>query len=121
MLLSFFRKPAPRKVVPAKPLKELQDAFGPPRTPEEIGANLSELESRLNARMACPAGRNQVFIRSLVTRTGTTPPRIALKCSLRRDIGLKPDVFYEHIRDVCCSNPNQCPAFQKFQDRFVQT
>ncbi len=99
----------------------VQDEFGPPLTLEELRANLTELERKLNAEMQCPAGRNQVFLRSLLTGSGTTPPRIALKCHLRKDIGENPVVFYEHIRDVCCAGPEQCPAYQAFKERFVQT
>lgn len=95
--------------------------FGPPLSAEESGANLTVLERDLNARMVCPAGKNQVFIRSLVVVGGTTPPRIALKCHLRRDIGLSAEVYYEHIRDVCCRDPGQCQAYNEFKDRFVQT
>lgn len=89
----------------------------PPLTPEETRGNLSKLENELNAKMVCQAGKNQVFIRSLVTLNGPTPPRIALKCPLRRDIGQKPEVFYEHIRDVCCGDPNQCEAYRAFHKR----
>lgn len=96
-------------------------AFGPPITPEETKANLSDLERSLNRDMKCPAGKNQVFIRSLITKAGPTPPRIALKCTYRKDIHLPAEVFYEHIRDVCCGDPSQCPAYQAFKERFVQT
>ena len=99
----------------------MADAFGPPLTPTELRGNLSELEHRLNAEMKCQAGKNQVFIRSLLTGSGTTRPRITLKCHLRKDIGLRPEVFYEHIRDVCCRDPEQCEAYRHFKDRFVQT
>jgi hypothetical protein len=99
----------------------LEQAFGPPLTPEEQTANLSTLERKLNREMKCPAGKNQVFLRSLLTGQGTTRPRIALKCHLRRDIGRTAEVFYEHIRDVCCSDPEQCEAYRKFKSRFVQT
>jgi len=93
----------------------------PPLTPEETKGNLSLLERKLNESMKCPAGKNHVFIRSLVTINGTTPPRIALKCQLRRDIGQKPEVFHDHIRDICCSDPSKCEAYQKFKGRYVQT
>jgi hypothetical protein len=95
----------------------VKEAFGPPLTPEELGGNLSDLERNLNADMICPAGKNQVYIRSLLTGNGTTQPRIALKCSLRRDIGLEPEVFYGHIRDVCACDPEQCPAYRHFRQR----
>jgi hypothetical protein len=110
---------------PASPVRKtrslVEQQFGPPITPEEERANLSELEHKLNAEMKCQAGKNQVFIRSLLTGTGTTQPRVMLKCHLRRDIGLKPDVFYEHIRDVCCSDPEKCEAYRNFKERFVET
>jgi len=101
--------------------KLVEKAFGPPLLEEEKNANLTELERSLNAQMKCPAGKNQVFLRSLLTGNGTTQPRIALKCSLRRDIHLKPEVYYEHIRDVCCCDPKKCEAYRRFKDRFVQT
>ena len=104
-----------------KPRKKTLEAFGPPLTGEELRSNLSDLERRLNAEMVCHAGKNQVFIRSLLTGNGTTRPRITLKCHLRRDIGLEPDVFYEHIRDVCCCDPEKCEAYRQFRDRFVET
>ena len=97
------------------------DVSAPPIHPDEMKGSLSDTERRLNQQMKCPAGKNQVFIRSLVTAQGTTKPRIALKCHLRKDVGLGPEVFYEHIRDTCCSNPDGCPAYAKFKDRFVPT
>src|SRR5512147_532391 len=86
------------------------EAFGPPLTPEELTGNLSKLQNELHSRMKFPAGRNQVYVRSLLTGTATTRPRIALKFSLRRVIGQTPEVFYEHIRDVCCCDPDLCEA-----------
>jgi len=97
------------------------EAFGPAVTPEELGANLSKLEAKLNQEMKCPAGRNQVYVRSLLTGTSTTRPRIALKCPLRRAISLPPDVFYEHIRDVCCGAFQRCEAWRAMQERYVPT
>ncbi|MFN0137552.1 MAG: hypothetical protein ACKVS9_15720 [Phycisphaerae bacterium] len=105
---------APAKKSPSK-LEAL------PLTVEETKGNLSLLERKLNTDMRCPAGKNQVFIRSLVLASGPTTPRITLKCHLRRDIGQKPEVFFEHIRDVCCSNPEGCEAYKKFKDRLVPT
>jgi hypothetical protein len=93
----------------------------PPITDEEKASNLSELERRLNREMKCPAGKNQVFLRSVLTERGTTPPRIALKCTYRRDIQLHPIVHYEHIRDVCCCDPEKCEAYRAFKRRFMQT
>lgn len=122
MWSSFLRKTRPKTNTEQeqKPSRVAEE-FGPPITQEELRANLSELEQKLNERMLCVAGRNQVFIRSLLTGNGTTQPRIAMKCHLRRDIGLKPDVFYEHIRDICSADPEQCPAYRDFKDRFVET
>lgn len=99
----------------------MMKAAGPPLTEEELSANLSELERRLNEEMKCPAGKNQVCIRSVLGGSGQTRPRIMLRCPLRRDVGLEPEVYYEHIRDVCCRNPDQCPAYQAFKDRFTPT
>lgn len=104
-----------------RPLRRVQDAFGPPLSPEEMTSNLSLLERKLNRQMKCPAGKNQVYIRSLLTGQSTTRPRIALKCPLRRDLGERPEVFYEHIRDVCCSAPGECPAWTALKERFVET
>lgn len=101
--------------------QNLQEAEGPPITPEELTANLSDLERKLNREMKCVAGKNQVYIRSLLTGRSTTRPRIALKCPLRRDIKLPPEVFYEHIRDVCCTDQNQCEAWRAFKKRHVDT
>jgi hypothetical protein len=101
--------------------RTVQEAFGPPITDEERSTNLSVLENKLNKEMKCPAGRNQVYVRSLLTGGGTTQPRIALKCHLRRDAGLTPEIFYEEIRDMCCSNPDNCPAWQQLKDRFMET
>jgi hypothetical protein len=112
-------KPEPKK--PRSLRARVEDEFGPPVCPEEQRANLSDLERKLNADMKCHAGKNQVFIRSLLTGNGTTQPRITLKCTLRRDIGLKPQVFYEHIRDVCCCDPEKCEAYRQFKERFVPT
>lgn len=97
------------------------DPSGPPLTQEELTSNLSDLERRLNRDMKCTAGKNQVYIRSLLMRGATTRPRIALKCPLRRDIKLPPEVFFEHIRDVCCTDPDSCPAWQAFKKRHVVT
>lgn len=108
----------PRGLLKASRVKE---AFGPPLTPEELVGNLSDLERKLNSEMQCPAGRNQVYIRSLLTGNSTTRPRIALKCHLRRDIGLTPEVYYEHIRDICCCDPEQCPAWRTMTTRRVPT
>ncbi len=102
-------------------LRKVNEAFGPPLTPEELTTNLSLLERKLNREMKCTAGKNQVYIRSLLTGNTTTTPRVAMKCHLRRDIGEPAEVFYEHMRDVCCRDPNQCPAWQAFMKRHVLT
>ena len=99
----------------------VQEAAGPPLTPEELTGNLSSMERCLNGAMQCTAGKNQVYIRSLLAGGTTTRPRIALKCPLRRDIGETPEVFFEHIRDICCSDPEQCPAWRDFKARHVLT
>jgi hypothetical protein len=114
-------KPDPEPERPKRKTSRVGEEFGPPITAEEEGANLSDLEQKLNREMKCHAGKNQVFIRSLLTGNSTTQPRIALKCHLRRDIGLKPEVFYEHIRDICCTDPEQCEAYRDFKERFVET
>lgn len=106
---------------PMRRPRTTEEAFGPPLTPDELTGNLSMLERKLNAEMKCTAGRNQVYIRSLLTGRSTTRPRIALKCPLRRDIGETPEVFYEHIRDVCCGDHESCPAWQNFKARHVAT
>ncbi len=95
----------------------VKEAFGPPLTDEELGANLSVLERKLNQEMVCPAGKNQVYLRSLMTGGGTTKPRIVLKCHLRKDIDQPQEVFFEEIRALCCGDPTQCEAYQAFQKR----
>ncbi len=88
----------------------------PEITAEESSQNLSQLETELNRKMVCFAGRNQVYIRSVILGGGrTSQPRIALKCSLRKKYGQEPDVYYDYIRDVCCSDPSQCSAYREFQ------
>jgi hypothetical protein len=62
-----------------------------------------------------------VYVRSLLTGRMTTKPRIALKCHLRKDIGLSQEVFYEHIRDVCCCDPEKCEAYRAMKARYVET
>jgi len=90
----------------------------PPITEEEHKTNISELEKTLNRRMVCVAGKNQVYIQSLILGMGhTSKPRVALKCPLRKQFGHPPDVYYEYIRDMCCGDPTACPAYQKFQER----
>ena len=93
----------------------------PALQPEELNGNLTRLQNDLNREMKCPAGRNQVYIRSLVTMQGTTRPRMALKCGYRRDIGETPDVFLEEMRRLCCGDPGQCAAYRAFQNRHTPT
>lgn len=97
--------------------RTVADAFGPPLAPEETTGNLTVLQQRMDREMKCPAGKGQVYLRSLLTGKGTTKPRIALRCSLRKDVNLPREVFFEHIRDVCCSDPEQCEAFKAFKAR----
>lgn len=85
----------------------------PPVTPEEANANLSMLENQLNRKMQCFAGKNKVYLQSVIGRMGR--PRIALKCTLRANYGMSKDVYYEWIRDICCGDPTQCEAYQQFQ------
>ena len=88
----------------------------PPVTPEEKNANLSELEASLNEQMQCFAGKNLVYLQSFILGGGrTSRPRIAIKCPLRKQYGDPPNVYYEYIRDVCCSDPSSCSAHQRFK------
>ena len=81
-----------------------------------MGRNLPVLESQLNCQTRCFAGKNQVFIYSLILGGGaTTKPRIALKCPLRAEYGLSKLVYYEFIRDICCQQPSACEAVQRFE------
>ncbi|MCP4247903.1 MAG: response regulator [bacterium] len=90
----------------------------PPVTDEERNANLTDLEADLNHRMKCFAGKNLVYLQSFILGGGrTSKPRIALKCPLRQEYGDPPNVYYEYIRDVCCSNPEACSAHQTFKKR----
>ncbi|MBU0610664.1 MAG: hypothetical protein KKI08_22460 [Armatimonadetes bacterium] len=85
---------------------------------EEEAANVSELQKQLNRRMVCFAGKGQVYIQALILGPGQkSKPRVALRCPLRQQYGYPPDVYYEHIRDVCCQDPTGCPAFRSFQKR----
>lgn len=104
----------------SKALQTDKDAHGtiPPISQEEMGSNITDLEKHLNRRMVCFAGKNQVYIQSLILGGGkTSKPRIALKCSLRKEYGHPPDVYYEYVRDVCCGDPSACPAYQEFMAR----
>ncbi|MBK8913387.1 MAG: hypothetical protein IPM64_02095 [Phycisphaerales bacterium] len=108
--------PAPSGRAAGAP-RTVADAFGPPLAPEETSGNLTVLQQRMDREMKCPAGKGQVYLRSLLTGKGTTKPRIALRCSLRKDVNLPREVFFEHIRDVCCGDPDQCVAYQAFKAR----
>lgn len=104
----------------SKVLQTDRDAHGgvPPISVEEQQANLTDLENQLNRHMVCFAGKNQVYIQSTIVGWGrTSKPRIALKCSLRKEYGHPPDVYYEYVRDVCCGDPAVCPAYQEFKIR----
>lgn len=92
----------------------------PAVTDEEANANLTELEKRLNREMKCFAGRNLVYLQSHIGLGTRARPRICLKCPLRREYGLDYNMYYEYIRDVCCTDPQQCEAvkiFESQQDR----
>lgn len=89
----------------------------PPLTDEEAGANLSDLETRLNREMKCFAGRNLVYLQSRIGVGTHVRPRVSLKCPLRKEFGLNVHVYYEFIRDVCCREPRQCEAVQAFEAR----
>lgn len=93
-------------------------AAAPPITDDERQANLTQLEQRLNHDMRCFAGKNQVYIRSVIVGNGvTTKPRVALRCPLRAQFRLPPVVYYECIRDRCCDNLEVCPALRFFRKR----
>lgn len=99
-------------------LRSDQDGHGalPPLTAEELASNISELQKRLNRRIVCFAGQNQVYIRSVILDLGkTSTPRIAMKCAIRKRLKHPPDVYFEYIRDVCCGDPTACPAHQQFR------
>ena len=121
MFRSLLKKKAEPEAKPRLRAPKVLTDGGPPLTRSELTGNLSDLQRDLSARMQCPSGKGQVFIRSLVVVGGTTPPRIALKCQLRRDIGQTPEVFYEQIRDLCCANHESCEAYQAFKKRHVKT
>lgn len=87
----------------------------PPISEEEMRSNLSMLEKQLNSRMKCFAGRNQVYIQSMILGGATSRPRICLKCSLRAEYGMSREVYYEFIRDVCCGETTRCEAVRKFK------
>jgi len=96
--------------------RKISFAKPPPITDEELNSNLSMLERKLNKEMKCFAGRNQVYIQSMVLGGRTSKPRICLKCTLRAEYGLNREVYYEFIRDVCCRNPDECEAVKQFKE-----
>lgn len=117
-MFGFARKPAPAPTAaPGRTIATVKEAFGPPLTDEELKGNLTALQQKLGREMVCPAGKGQVYLRSLLTGNGTTKPRIALKCVLRKDIKQPAEVFFEHIRDVCCCDPEKCEAYRAFKAR----
>ncbi len=98
--------------------KPRPDASIPAITAEEDRTNLTLLEQRLNREMECFAGKNKVYIQSLIVGIGRkTKPRISLKCPLRAEFGLAPNVYYKYIRDYCCGCPEECPAVRAFRER----
>jgi DNA-binding NtrC family response regulator len=109
-LAEALKSPTTDKPQPTKPSTQ-----PPAITKQELTANLSLLETRLNQKMKCFAGKNQVFIRSLISGGKRAKPRICLKCPLRAEYGLNREVYFEFIRDVCCCKPGQCEAVQTFQ------
>lgn len=108
------RSSVDRQIAAALAVAKEAAAGPPPITPEELNTNLSVLENALNRRMHCTAGRNQVFIQSVVMGTTTTKPRICLRCPLRAEYGMPREVYYEFIRDVCCAEPLKCEAARRF-------
>lgn len=121
MFRSLLRKKEEPEVKPRLRAPKVLSDGGPPLTPGELTGNLSTIQRELSEKMKCPSGKGQVFIRSLVLAGGTTPPRIALKCQLRRDIGQPAEVFHDHIRDVCCAHHESCEAYKAFKKRHVKT
>ncbi|UCD27593.1 MAG: response regulator [Planctomycetota bacterium] len=105
-----------RVLVKARKAKSVSFAPPPPVTDEELNSNLSMLEHKLNRKMKCFAGQNQVYIQSLMQGGIRHKPRICLKCSLRAEYGLNREVYYEFIRDICCRNPKKCKAVRLFKE-----
>ena len=89
----------------------------PPLTAyEQRTRNLSALAKRLNQRVQCGAGKRRVLVQSFITgHNRKTPPRVALRCPLRTELGLQPYVYCEHIRDVCCAAPQKCVVLRAYQ------
>ncbi|MHC4441117.1 MAG: response regulator [Planctomycetota bacterium] len=96
--------------------KKISFATPPPVTDKELNSNLSMLETELNSKMKCFAGRNQVYLQSLTEGGMRHRPRICLKCSLRAEYGLNREVYYEFIRAICCRKPAKCKAVRLFKE-----
>lgn len=88
-----------------------------PITSAEDNGNLSDIERTFNRQMRCFAGKNLVFLQSMITGVHRTQPRICLKCPLRREFGMTERIYHDYIRDVCIGDHESCPAVQKFQAR----
>jgi len=83
---------------------------------DEQQTSLSNLVHHLNADMKCSAGQQQVFLHAFITGAGQkTKPRVSLRCRIRAAVGMSPYVYYEHIRDLCCGDPNKCEALQRYK------
>ena len=101
---------------------KLTPAAPPPLTAEETGRNLSRLVDRLNSEIRCSAGKHQVFLHSFVEGVGCkTVPRATLRCPLREALGVQPYVYYEHIRDVCCAEPQECNTLRAYTAKHGQS
>lgn len=111
-------KPKPEAKPRETRAEVLARAFGPPVTQEEQLKSLPELEQELKDAMVCPAGRGYVYIRTVLTKAGKTPPRVALKCKLREELHTDPHVFYTEIKQLCCGEHGKCPAWQKLGPGF---
>ena len=87
----------------------------PPVTEFEEKSNLTMLQQELHRKMKCFAGKNKVYLQSIIGDDGKkSRPRLAIKCHLRAEFKMGRHVYYEYIRDVCCGDPAQCFAFRKF-------
>jgi len=87
----------------------------PPVTEIEADSNLTRLQQDLHRKMQCFAGKNKVYLQSIIGEDGRkSRPRIAIKCHLRAEFKMDQHVYYEYIDDVCCGDPSGCPAFRQF-------
>jgi DNA-binding response OmpR family regulator len=102
-------------VAAAMAVATFEDGEIPLLTEEEKTANLNDLEQKLNREMKCFAGKNQVYLQSFIGSSTRSRPRICLKCALRKEYDLSPDVYYEFVRHVCCGEPKLCEAVQRFE------